>query len=78
MKNIPTYRSSQPHETVLPRAHTDGEHRRRAYGPLEPMQYDEPPSWTARFCFVVGAGTGAYALYHVARAIGEMNLWFSL
>ncbi len=31
---------SRPHESILPRAHTDADHRRRTYGRVQPM--DEP------------------------------------
>ena len=42
-----TYRSSRPHESILPRAHRDGHQRYLAYGPIQPM--DEPrPSLLSR------------------------------
>lgn len=36
-------RSSRPHESVLPRAHTDESHRRRAYGKVLPMDRPRKP-----------------------------------
>jgi len=34
------FRSSRPHEWILPRPHTDPHQRYRTYGPIQPM--DEP------------------------------------
>jgi len=31
------YRSSRPHESILPRAHRDAHQRYRSYGPIQPM-----------------------------------------
>lgn len=34
------FRSSRPHEWILPRPHIDAHQRYRTYGPIQPM--DEP------------------------------------
>lgn len=40
------YRTSRPHESILPRAHRDAHLRYLTYGPIQPM--DEPPGLLAR------------------------------
>ncbi len=77
----PTYRSSRPTESVLPRAHSDAEHRRKTYGPVQGMDYgDEHPLVTLsrRFAYFAMGFAGVIAIYHAASAIGRMNLWFVL
>lgn len=69
------FHTSRPTESVLPRAQS-GYTREYIHGPLQPMQYDEPPSFTARFCYGVCAIAVAYGLYHVARALGLSTWWF--
>jgi hypothetical protein len=45
----PTIRSSRPTESVLPRPHRDAGERMKHYGPIEPMQYDEPGMFARLF-----------------------------
>ena len=33
-----TYHSSRPHDSILPRAHTDAHQRYLTYGPIQPME----------------------------------------
>lgn len=33
-----TVHTSRPHESILPRAHTDAHHRMRTYGKIRPME----------------------------------------
>lgn len=40
--------TSRPHESILPRPHTDAHHRFRTYGPVAPM---EPPGFFERLLF---------------------------
>ncbi|MBT0667841.1 hypothetical protein HT136_05610 [Novosphingobium profundi] len=34
------YRTSRPHESILPRPHRDASQRYLAYGPIQPMDSD--------------------------------------
>lgn len=56
----PSFRCSRPHESILPRAHTDAHQRYRTYGPIRPM--DEEPSggllWLAAGVAVLATGIG--------------------
>lgn len=45
-------RSSRPHESVVPRTHSDPSQRYRAYGPIQPM--DEPRSFLGRLFSFLG------------------------
>lgn len=42
------YRSSRPHQWIVPRPHTDAHQRMRTYGPIQPM---DEPSWLDRLFF---------------------------
>ena len=42
------YRSSRPHDWVVPRPHTDAHQRFLTYGPVRPM---EEPNWLERLLF---------------------------
>lgn len=43
-----TFRSSRPHESVLPRAHQDACMRRLKHGPIYPME-DDTSFWKRLF-----------------------------
>ena len=76
-----TVTSSRPTESVLPRPHTDASHRLRAHGKVQGMDYgDEHPLviFSRRFAYFAMGFAGVIAIYHVARAIGDLNLWFVL
>jgi hypothetical protein len=40
------YRTSRPHESILPRSHRDAHQRYLTYGPIQPM--DQPKGLFAR------------------------------
>ncbi len=43
------FRSSRPHDWIMPRPHTDAHQRLITYGPIQPM--DAQPGWLERLLF---------------------------
>lgn len=53
--------------------------REYIHGPLQPMEEEGPLGRFSRsFAYSAMGFAGLIGIYHVARAIGEMNLWFTL
>lgn len=71
-----TTTSSRPCNSVSPRPQS-GLSREWVNGPLQPMEEESQPARFSRwFAYAALAFAGAIALYHVARAIHGLNLWW--
>ena len=58
-----------------------GARRDHVHGPLQGMDYDDVHplvTFSRRFAYFAMGFAGVIAIYHLARAIGSMNLWFVL
>lgn len=77
--SIHTRHSSRPTESVLPRAQS-GFTREYIHGPLQPMEQEEGAlaRFSRSFAYFAMGFAGAIGVYHAARYVGSLNLWFVL
>lgn len=72
------FNSSRPPDCVLPRPHTDENHRRRAYGKVQPMDEAsrDRDSFSCAFCWFAAGLFVTIGLYHLVRWLEPAKWWF--